>query len=420
MFFDEAEISVHAGRGGNGALSFRREKYVPYGGPDGGHGGRGGHVYLRVNDQLNTLVAFAHQRRFNADSGEPGGASRRHGARGADLYVDVPPGTVVYDAESGECLGDLTEAGETILVARGGRGGRGNEAFKSSTRQTPRFAEHGAPGEETRLRLELKLIADVGLLGLPNAGKSTLLASVSAARPKIAAYPFTTLSPNLGVVEIDNRSFVMADIPGLIEGAHEGVGLGLQFLRHVERTRLLVHLIDGTSLDPMEDFGTINRELALYSETLAAKPQIVALTKIDLPDARAMYELLQEEEHDLGEIEAISAVTGEGVRELLFTIIERLNEMPEEPEEAGELYVFRPHKVEEDTSFRVSKEDEGLYRVQGEEIERLAMMTDWFNPESIDRFERIMIARGISQALEEIGVDLGDTVMIGEIELEWQ
>lgn len=417
LFFDEAIIKVRAGRGGNGCVSFRREKYVPFGGPNGGHGGAGGNVYLRVNPQLNTLLPFAHQRHFAAENGQHGMGKGMHGRDGADLYIEVPPGTTVRDAQTGELLGDLTQPGQELLVARGGRGGRGNEAFKSPTRQAPRFAEKGAPGEERTLRLELRLIADVGVVGKPNAGKSTLLARVSAARPKIADYPFTTLTPNLGVVEVDGRTFVMADIPGLIEGAHMGAGLGLQFLRHVERTRLLVHLLDGSSPDPAADYAAINRELALYSAKLAAKPQIVALNKLDLPEARARWAPLRKE---LGEeVLGISAVTGEGISGLLRVIIERLEELPpEEPLE--ELPVLRPLEARESTAFTVEKLGEGVFRVHGQEIERLALMTDWSNDEAIERFERIMHARGISARLEEEGVRLGDTVYIGEIELEWR
>ena len=420
MFFDEATIVVKAGDGGNGCVSFRREKYIPFGGPNGGNGGRGGHVFLRVNPQRNTLIYFAKNRRFKAANGGHGMGKGMHGAAGEDLYIEVPRGTVVRDEETGELLGDLTEEGQTLLVARGGRGGRGNEAFKSSTRQTPRFAENGQPGERRTLRLELKLIADVGLVGKPNAGKSTLLASVSAARPKIADYPFTTLSPNLGVVEVDGSAFVMADIPGLIEGAHQGAGLGLQFLRHVERTRLLVHLLDGASPDPAADYRAINRELALYSEKLAAKPQIVVLNKMDLAEAREAWPLLQMELAEAGALHAISAVTREGVPELLRLIAARLEELPPEaPAEEG-LFVFRPHEQIESKAFQVIREGPGVYRVRGEEIERLAAMTDWSREESLERFERILVARGISEQLEEAGVGLGDTVFIGDIELEWR
>jgi len=417
MLFDEATITVRAGKGGNGCLSFRREKYVPSGGPDGGHGGRGGNVYLRVNEQINTLVAFGHRRHFAAEDGQPGQGNRMRGANGADLYIDVPRGTIVKDADSGQILADLSEHGQQVLVARGGRGGRGNEAFKTATRQAPHFAEKGAPGQERRLALELKLIADVGLVGKPNAGKSTLLARVSAARPKIADYPFTTLDPYLGVVEIDQRSFVMADIPGLIEGAHAGAGLGQSFLRHIERTRLLIHLLDGASLDPAADYRAINQELALYSDRLAAKPQIVVLNKADLPDSRVMYDLLQE---SLGveRLWLISAVTGEGIPELLRAIVQQLAALPPEPRE--ELYVFRPLDEREDRSFTVTQIGPDTYRLAGEEIERLAAMTDWNNEEAVDRFDRILAARGITRYMDEMGVEAGCTVLIGDIELEWQ
>ena len=419
MFFDEVTITVRAGKGGNGCVSFRHEKFVPLGGPDGGSGGSGGSVYLRANKGLNTLVAFTKRRHFSAEDGEPGQGKGMQGRNGEDVYIEVPLGTVVRDQASQEVLGDLTIHGQVLLVARGGRGGRGNQVCKSPTRQAPGFAEKGEPGQERTLTLELRLIADVGLVGKPNAGKSTLLASVSAARPKIADYPFTTLSPNLGVVEVGEHSFVMADIPGLIEGAHEGAGLGLAFLRHVERTRLLVHLLDGASADPLADYRAINRELALYSQELAAKPQIVVLNKMDLPEAAGHYASLQQAlEGEVEQLAAISALTKEGVRELLWIIVTRLAQMPKgEPQPA--LYVFRPHE-KESVSFTVTREGPGVYRVAGEEIERLARMTDWSNIEGMERFERILQARGISAELVEAGVELGDTVIIGDFELEWR
>ena len=423
MFFDEATIIVRAGKGGNGVVSFRREAHVPLGGPNGGNGGRGGNVYLRVDDQLNTLVAFSRRRHFRADDGVHGSGSSRQGAGGEDVYVDVPPGTVVRDKTSGVLMGDLTEPGQTLLVAQGGRGGRGNEAFKSASRRTPRFAEKGEPGEEHTLTLELKVIADVGLLGKPNAGKSTFLAAVSAARPKIADYPFTTLSPNLGVADIDGRTLVVADIPGLIEGASAGAGLGLQFLRHVERTRLLIHLVDGAAADPVGDFRAINRELALHNARLAAKPQILVVNKMDLTEARArLPEIERALGDEVGTIYAISGVTHEGVTELLRAVAVRLTELPPEaPEEEEALFVFRPHQRDESDAFEVSQEGPGVYRVRGQEIERLAIMTDWASPEGMERFERILIARGISDALIHSGVELGDTVYIGQdIELEWR
>jgi GTP-binding protein len=417
LFFDEASIIVRAGRGGDGLVAFRREKHVPYGGPSGGNGGTGGSVVLRATESVNTLVAFTRRRHFFAEDGERGARQNQQGRSGEDLIVDVPVGTVVHERGTGRILADLARDGQTVVVARGGRGGRGNATFKTSTRQAPSFAEKGEAGEERTLHLELKLIADVGLLGKPNAGKSTLLARVSAARPKIADYPFTTLSPNLGVVEIGAHSLVMADIPGLIEGASEGAGLGLQFLRHVERTRLLVHILDGSSPDPIEDYNAINRELALHSERLAHKPQIVALNKIDITEARERF---AEVRHGLGqEVKAlypISAATGEGVAELLYAVDALLAELPEETEE--ELVVFRPHE-RESTAVVVTKEGPESYRVAGEEIERLAQMTDWTNEEAMERFERILQARGISALLEEAGVDLGDAVHIGDIELEW-
>jgi len=419
LFFDQATITVRAGDGGNGCVSFRREKFVRFGGPDGGNGGRGGSVYLRVNSQLNTLVAFNRRRHHEAENGGHGQGQGLQGRTGADLYIDVPRGTVVRDRDANSVLGDLTGEGQVLLVAQGGRGGRGNEVFKSSTRQTPRFAERGQPGQRRTLVLELKLIADVGLLGKPNAGKSTLLGSVSEAKPKVAEYAFTTLSPSLGVVEIDRRTFVMADIPGLIEGAHDGAGLGLQFLRHVERTRLLLHLLDGTSVDPVSDYRAINRELALYSEILASKPQIVAVNKIDQPVARQMVDEVKRAL--VGEVESvygISALTGEGLTELLRAVLKRLDQLPSEGP-PDEVPILRPPR-RESTAVTIECERPGVFRLKGEEIERLAIMTDWSNYEAMERFERILRARGISAKIEEAGVKLGDTVIIGDVELEWR
>ena len=419
MFYDEVTIQVRAGDGGNGCVSFRREKFVPFGGPNGGNGGGGGSVFLRVNSHLNSLVALARQRHYRAGDGGHGQGKGRQGPNGNDVHIDVPRGTMVRDADAGELLGDLTGEGQTLLVARGGRGGRGNEAFKGATRQTPRFAERGEPGESRRLVIELRLIADVGIVGKPNAGKSTLLSVVSAARPKIADYPFTTLSPTLGVVEVDGDTFVLADIPGLIEGAHEGAGLGVQFLRHVARTRLLVHLIDGASPDPVGDYRAINRELEAYSPELAAKPQVVAINKMDLTGAEEKLSALRDAiGAEVGVVYGISAVTGEGVQALMRIVAERLDELPREPPRE-EVYVFRPRERER-TDVTITKETAGVYRLVGEEIERLARMTDWSSYESAERFERILAARGIAARLEEAGVELGDTVLIGDIELEWQ
>ena len=314
MFFDEAKIYVKAGDGGNGVVAFRREAHVPRGGPSGGNGGRGGDVFLVADLQINTLIAFSKQIHFRAPSGAQGRGKNQTGAGGEDLLIRVPVGTVAYEAETDLILADLIHPDQRVLVARSGRGGRGNWAFKSPTVQAPRIAENGEPGEDRWIRLELKLIADVGIVGVPNAGKSTLLSVVSAARPKIADYPFTTLEPNLGTVLIDNRDMVFADIPGLIEGAHTGTGLGHTFLRHVERTRLLIHLLNGISPDPVGDYMAINQELALFSPELAAKPQIVVLNKMDLPDVQAAWRGIATKLKSLGVAEpmAISAVSREG------------------------------------------------------------------------------------------------------------
>jgi GTPase len=418
VFFDEVKIFVQGGKGGDGCISFRREKFVPYGGPNGGKGGRGGDVYLAVDAHLNTLITFQRQVHWKAPAGVRGGSKDQTGATGDALIIPVPPGTVAYDAETGEMLADLTTAGQRALVARGGRGGRGNAAFATATNQAPRIAENGEPGEERWLRLELKLIADVGFVGMPNAGKSTLLAAVSAARPKIADYPFTTLQPHLGVVEIEHRTFVAADIPGLIEGAHDGAGLGHKFLRHIERTRLLVHMVDGSAVDIMGNFRQINEELRLFSPKLVEKPQIVVLNKIDIPEVRDLWPLLREEWEAGGYRPiAISAATGENVRMLLFQIVQMLDELPEEEVESEPL-LFEP--PDDEKQFEIEAVEDGVWRVHGVAIERAAIMTRWDLHESAMRFQRILWALGITEALQVAGVEQGDLVYFGEIELEWQ
>ncbi|MGD9315881.1 MAG: GTPase ObgE, partial [Anaerolineae bacterium] len=343
----------------------------------------------------------------------------QQGGMGEDKLIAVPQGTIVHDADTDEFVADLMEDGQRVLVARGGRGGRGNAAFASPTNQAPRLAEHGEPAQERWLRLELKLIADVGVIGVPNAGKSTLLSVVSAARPKIAAYPFTTLQPNLGVVLVDDlHSFVMADVPGLIEGASEGAGLGHQFLRHVERTRLLIHLLDGSSTDPLADYETINGELSQFSQQLAAKPQIVVLNKMDLPDGQTWWELLQEAWEERGiEAHAISAVSGEGVQALMRRVLEILSTLPAVDLAPEAPVVFRPAEPEE--AFTIEEEEDG-WRVSGVRVERVAAMTPFGLPEAAARFQRQLRAMGIVEALEEAGAQEGDTVRIGEQELEWQ
>lgn len=417
MFFDEAKIYVKAGDGGNGCVSFRREKYVPFGGPNGGNGGKGGDVYLVIDPHLNTLINFKKRSHFKAQRGGHGRGKNQTGKQGQGLSITVPPGTVAYDAGTGQLLADLTQPGQRVLVARGGRGGRGNAAFATPTNQAPRLAENGEPGQERWLRLELKLIADVGIVGVPNAGKSTLLAAVSAARPKIADYPFTTLEPNLGVVTVDDRDFVLADIPGLIEGSHAGAGLGHQFLRHIERTRLLIHLLDGASADPLGDFEKINEELALFDPQLARKPQVVVLNKMDLPQTQELWPHIRREMKKL-ELEAmsISAVTGQGVPTLLQRVVDLLDSLPREEPVVEEVKVFH---LEEEEPFSIAQEEDG-WRVRGTKIERVVAMTNWEYDEAVMRFQRILEAMGISAALEKAGVEVGDTVRIGDIELEWQ
>jgi len=416
MFLDEVKINVKGGNGGAGIVAFRREKYVPHGGPAGGDGGNGGDVVLVVTSHLSTLSPFGRKVHFKAERGENGGGSNMTGASGPDLLVDVPPGTVVRDAESGGLVADLTEPGQRVVVAKGGRGGRGNTRFKSSTNQAPRMAEKGEPGEDRWLILELKLIADIGIIGVPNAGKSTLLSVVSAAKPKIASYPFTTLIPNLGVVILDDQELVLADIPGLVEGAHAGIGLGHSFLRHIQRTRVLIHLLDGTGEDPIGDFVQINSELALFDPDLAGKPQLVALNKIDMPQAQERWPSVKAElaKHGI-EAVAISGLTRQGVSELLHAALQVIRELPE-PEPAEEVPVFRPE--DDDEAFEIEFDGEA-YRVIGKRIERAAAMTYWEYDEAVLRFQRILEALGISDALEEAGVEPGDTVMIGDSELEW-
>jgi GTP-binding protein len=434
VFFDEVKIYVKGGDGGNGIVAFRREKYVPLGGPAGGDGGKGGDVYLVVDPHLNTLINFRHRVHFKAERGGHGRGKNQAGKSGADVHVPVARGTIVRHADTGEFLGDLTRPDEKLLVARGGRGGRGNAAFASSTNQAPRVAEQGDPGEERWLALELKLIADVGIVGLPNAGKSTLLSVVSAARPKIADYPFTTLVPNLGVVALDPKtSFVIADLPGLIEGAHRGAGLGHQFLRHAERTRLFIHLLDGASQDPLADYVTINAELDLYSERLAARPQIVVLNKMDLPHAQALWPSVQEALAARGvtQVVAISAVTQQGVDALMGRVASLLEALPcqalpverarpELPAEGTEATAVWPPSPDEDAVRVTFDEGEKAWRVRGARVERAARRTNWQLDEAILRFHLFLENMGVIAALEEAGVGVGDTVFIGDVELTWE
>jgi len=418
MFYDEVKIYVKGGDGGDGAVAFRREKYVPYGGPAGGDGGKGGDVLLTVDTHLNTLYRFSRKRHFKAPRGDHGRGKNQHGAAGDDVRVAVPPGTIVTSADTGDLLGDLTEVGQELIVARGGRGGRGNARFATSTNQAPRMAEHGEPGEERWLRLELRLLAEVGVVGVANGGKWTLLAAVTAARPKIASYPFTTLQPNLGVVVLDPQTeFVLADIPGLIEGASEGKGLGHEFLRHIQRTRVLIHLLDGLAADPLADFAAINSELAAFGHGLAEKPQLVALNKTDEPSVRKRWPAIEAALKAKGyPVMALSALAREGTRELLNRAAQMLAELPEETSKP-ELPVFRFE--EEDEAFTIEEEEDG-WRVRGARVERLAAMTVWNLDEAVRRFQRTLERMGIVEALEEAGVQPGDTVSVGDREFVWE
>lgn len=426
FLFDEVTIQVQAGDGGNGAVAFRREAYVPRGGPNGGSGGRGGDVILRVDKRLNTLLPFRRAKHFRAERGKHGSGKDQNGAYGKSEIIRVPQGTVVRDADTQEFLGDLLTPNQEITVAVGGRGGRGNAAFTSPTNRAPHFSEKGEKGQTRRLRLELKLLADVGIIGKPNAGKSTFLASVTAARPKIADYPFTTLIPNLGVAEVDERGVVLADIPGLIEGAHQGAGLGDRFLKHIERTRVLIHLLDGAAENPLADFESINAELQQYSPALATKPQIIGFNKMDLPDAQEHFKKFARSLHrKLPELQVfpISAATGEGVRDLVRAAVNTLEaQPPEEKIESPEtMPVFRPAPNED--AFTVEREgaedDAQIFRVRGVKAERVAQMTNWDQDEGVQRTHRVFQALGINDALRGAGVQEGDLIRIGEIELEW-
>jgi len=432
MFIDQAEIEVKSGKGGDGMVHFHREKYVPRGGPDGGDGGRGGDVILEVRPTLNTLAAFRHTIRYVAEDGKGGGTNNKFGKSAENLVIPVPPGTVVYEiAGTGgvtppqdrgtlSLLGDLTAPGQRLVVCKGGRGGRGNTHFKNSINQAPRTAEKGEPGEEKRLRLELKLIADIGIVGAPNAGKSTLLSVLTNAKPKIAPYPFTTLEPNLGVADVDEETtVVLADIPGLIEGASQGAGLGHDFLRHVQRTRVLIHLLDGLSPDPLADFSQINSELALFDPNLAKKPQIVALNKIDQPEVQERWPKIQKELKKRGYAAMkISALARTDVHELLLKAAGKLAETPPLEETEPPMPVYRP--AEDSRQFTIKREGANEWRLSGAGIERAAAMTPWDQDGSVRRFQKLMEHLGVDEALHKAGVREGDTVYIGEYELEWQ
>lgn len=422
MFIDRAKIHIKAGNGGNGMVSFRREKFVPAGGPDGGDGGKGGDIIFEVDEGLRTLIDFRYKRKYVAGSGENGGTAKRTGKSGKDLIIRVPPGTVVKDLETGRILADMVEPGQRTVVAKGGKGGAGNQHFATPTRQVPGFAKPGDPGEEYEVELELKMIADVGLVGFPNAGKSTLLSKVSAAKPKIADYPFTTLVPNLGVVRIDEgASFLLADIPGLIEGAHQGVGLGFDFLRHVERNRMLLHIVDVAGVDgrdPVDDFEKINEELRLYNPRLAERYQVVAANKVDLPQGQQNLERFKEAVEAKGfRVFPISAASGDGVKQLMQYIAAKLDELPAVAP-LTVTYKEVIYTAEEEEPFTIRREGD-VYIVEGSWIDKLVRSVNFGVHESLQYFQRSLKSKGVIDALEEMGIDEGDTVRIYDIEFEY-
>jgi len=416
MFIDEAEITIRSGKGGDGIVHFRKEKYINRGGPDGGDGGRGGNVVLRANPHMNTLEKFRHQELFAADDGRRGGAKDQTGRSADDLVIQVPPGTIAIDISTNEIIADLTEAGQEIVILKGGRGGRGNKRFATSRNQAPRSAEKGEPGDEKQVHLELRLIADIGITGMPNAGKSSFLAAVTNAKPKIADYPFTTLVPNLGVALLGDETIVLADIPGLIEGAHTGLGLGDTFLRHIQRTRVLIHLLDGSSESPLADYSQINTELALFDPELGNKPQVVVINKIDMPEVSARKEELKSIFKSKGiTVMFISALARTDLMPVLYKAKQVLEKTPD-IEIKKEMPVYRPESKEK--VFEIERTGDG-WIVSGGAIERAVAMTFWEHFESVRRFQRIMESMGIAAELKARGVTEGDSVIIGDHELEW-
>ncbi len=426
MFVDQVKVYVRGGDGGNGMVAFRREKYVPNGGPAGGDGGKGADVVFEVEEGLRTLMDFRYKRHFKAKHGENGMPKNQHGRNAEPLVVKVPPGTVVKDDDTGEVIADLTEHGQRAVIAKGGRSGRGNTRFATPANPAPELSEKGEPGQERYIVMELKVLADVGLVGFPSVGKSTLLSIVSAAKPKIAAYHFTTIAPNLGVVETeDNRSFVMADLPGLIEGAHEGVGLGHQFLRHIERTRVIVHVIDMSGMegrDPYEDYVTINKELKEYNLRLTERPQVVVANKMDVLEAEENLKAFQEKVGEEVKVIPISAIARKGLRDLLFIVADLLETTPEFPlyseEELANQHVMYKFQ-EEDKEFHLTRDSEGAYVLSGEKIEKLFKMTDFSRDESVRRFARQLRGMGVDEALRERGAQDGDIVKLLEYEFEF-
>lgn len=415
MFADRARIIIKSGKGGDGHVSFRREKFVPNGGPDGGDGGKGGDIIFEVDEGLNTLTDYRHRRKFAAQAGEEGGKKNCHGKNGADLILKVPEGTVIKDAESGKVIADMSGDNKRQIILTGGRGGLGNQHYATSTMQAPKYAQPGGESIEIEVQLELKVIADVGLVGVPNVGKSTFLSRVTNAKPKIANYHFTTLNPNLGVVDLDGNGFVIADIPGLIEGASEGIGLGHEFLRHIERTKVIIHMVDGASVegrDPLEDIKAINKELEAYDPAILDKPQVIAANKMDvcMEGSEEIIEKLRKEFEPKGiEVFSISAVSGQGVKELLYHVQELLKTCPEE------VTVYEPEfdpalRFFSEEPFTVEVNEEGEYVVEGPRIEKMLGYTNIDSEKGFLFFQRFLKEQGILKQLEELGIEEGDTV----------
>ncbi len=424
MFVDRARIIIKSGDGGDGKVSFRREKYIPNGGPDGGDGGKGGDIIFIVDSNMRTLMDFRYKRKHVAENGEIGGANNCFGKSGKSLYIKVPPGTVIKDADADMVIGDLKKDKQELIAANGGKGGKGNAQFATPTRQTPRFAIPGEKGVERNLILELKLIADVGLVGFPNVGKSTLLSIATAAKPKIADYHFTTLSPNLGVVALDrNRTFVIADIPGLIEGAHEGAGLGLDFLRHVERTKIIIHVIDASGVegrDPLDDFRKVNEELQHYSDKLASKVQIVACNKMDIPGADKNFERIKKVLIDEGyRVMPISGATKAGIKDLLNMTYNALMEYIDDEEEEIEYVVDVSHREKDNVKGYSINIENNIYKVTGEFVDRLLASVNIHDNESLKYFQRIIRKKGIIEELKSVGINNGDTVKMNDHEFEF-
>ena len=426
MFADSARIIIKSGKGGDGHVSFRREKYVPNGGPDGGDGGKGGDVIFQVDEGLNTLTDFRHRRKYAAENGEEGRKRNCHGKNGADIIVKVPAGTIIRDAETDKVIADMSGDNTRQIILKGGRGGKGNQNYATATMQAPKYAQPGQPGIELEVRLELKVIADVGLVGFPNVGKSTLLSRVTNAQPKIANYHFTTLNPNLGVVDLDEgQGFVIADIPGLIEGASEGIGLGHEFLKHIERTKVMIHMVDAASTegrDPIADIYAINKELEAYNPELAKKPQVIAANKIDAiyaGDEDPVAKLRQEFDPQGIRVFAISAVSGKGLKELLWHVNQMLKELPDEPVEFAQEYFFELKEEEPTESITVAMAEPGVFTVEGPKVERMLGYTNLESEKGFEFFQKFMKENDVLKRLEDLGIEEGDTVKLYNLEFDY-